>query len=921
MTRIASFYSGSITSPNLNEQAMLSFICKPTLDLDPDSESNLDVVKICNYLVHLLRNPDHIQILENNPSAYHEALAAAQEVLVAVQDLSQSKPFPTPALTPLSAQDNPPREHSGSVDGVEVNENDLVDPGGRGSSAVHGHRNLFVDSHDQISTTAHDQYENLLADADEFETEQTNHDSQCSTSLNVCLPSDRNNDSRRQDTPQGEPLSQQTVTSSTLHRLDTIQNACFKRKQDFRDGRSSKRAHTELPDAANGDLCKRSAKYLTTWTHEEFTLRYYMLLPSSSRTLEIRDLAGSILTEVLEASNSEGLEKYQVGLTEVYFGADTLATLENLRTDCLDHHATVIQKNLRARYYRSKYLEARNAILLIQSAGRGYLARKCIQEKRSSAATTAIQRVWRGHSHRKTLDAIRNNVTLIQAAAKGFLRRRHIKSWQQYRRTVVLIQSLWRGKCARRVWEKIRQEIAPSDAVGQEDHRNDRMAKLPTDWQAQLQRIKSIEVLKDCQHFCYMIRNPVTSIDIRPDQNALKQSGGPDKISAMDRRLKQLKFILEDGWEKEKAFEAPKIVLQFSKRVHLAELVSMYEAEKAVPQKRGQPSAREKFVNIFFPHTIKDKSKKASRRKKGEKGNAKSKKVSKTKGEQLSEQEMRQQAEGAFDYWIRLGKPLWIMSQRYGAPILAVLPKEVTETSLCALLPKKGHYQDVVDCIELHHPGIKEQISNLSFLLRGMDESKLPPKRLVIETLPYHELADHPFEELFQFSNISTSPKQSDLSEEQSRPSQIPIDTVDNRQADAAVGPSSDQGQANEQISHTQGTSDAVKNVRPGYISESLRSRSLSADIEDGKPSNSITDYGEFAHLFEKPDSEEFNQQSTTDMEDPSSFQDVDPFVQPQPSHNWGDLNPKTIMIRMIGVNNNRSMITRENSRTPKTGT
>jgi myosin heavy subunit len=43
-----------------------------------------------------------------------------------------------------------------------------------------------------------------------------------------------------------------------------------------------------------------------------------------------------------------------------------LAFLENLRITRLNHCATVIQKNLKAKYYRRKYLEARNAILLIQ---------------------------------------------------------------------------------------------------------------------------------------------------------------------------------------------------------------------------------------------------------------------------------------------------------------------------------------------------------------------------------------------------------------------------------------------------------------------------------------------------------------------------------------------------------------------------
>lgn len=132
----------------------------------------------------------------------------------------------------------------------------------------------------------------------------------------------------------------------------------------------------------------------------------------------------------------------------------------------------------------------------------------------------------------------------------------------------------------------------------------------------------------------------------------------------------------------------------------------------------------------------------------------------------------------------------------------------------------------------------------------------------MIEVIPCHELSKHPFEELFQFSNDHESSKLGEPpSEEPSQPSQVPMETVDARQADAAVGPSSDQGHANEQLSYAQGTRESVQNIRPDYTSESLRSRSPSADIEDGNPSNSITDYGELAHLSEKSDSRELNQQ------------------------------------------------------------
>ena len=167
----------------------------------------------------------------------------------------------------------------------------------------------------------------------------------------------------------------------------------------------------------------------------------------------------------------------------------------------------------------------------------------------------------------------------------------------------------------------------------------------------------------------------------------------------------------------------------------------------------------------------------------------------------------------------------------------------------------------------------------------------------MIETIPYHELSDRPFEELFQFSNDAESSKRSDLSsEEQPQLSQIPPDTVDTRQADA-VSPSSDQGHANNQLSSTQGTMESVRNIRPDYTSESLQSRSTSVDIEDGNPSNSLTDYSELAqpsaYNEESDHYQEHEQQFNTQTEDSSSLPDVHQFVQPQLSHCRGVLNPQ----------------------------
>lgn len=222
------------------------------------------------------------------------------------------------------------------------------------------------------------------------------------------------------------------------------------------------------------------AGYPTRWTYEEFALRYYMLVPSQSWTSEIREMANAILKKALGQGTNRGLDKYQLGLTKIFFRAGMLAFLENLRTTRLTECAVMIQKNLRCKYYRRKYLEARTSILLTQALARGYQARRSAQEVRRIKAATTIQKVWRGFKESRRFQQIRNNIILLQGVTKGYLcrkrimetrignaaviiqrswrTRRQLRSWRLYRQKVVIIQSLWRGKKARRDYKTIREE-------------------------------------------------------------------------------------------------------------------------------------------------------------------------------------------------------------------------------------------------------------------------------------------------------------------------------------------------------------------------------------------------------------------------------------------------------------------------------
>ena len=222
------------------------------------------------------------------------------------------------------------------------------------------------------------------------------------------------------------------------------------------------------------------AGYPTRWTYEEFALRYYMLIPSPSWTSEIRDMANAILKKAFGEGTNKGLGKYQLGLTKIFFRAGMLAFLENLRTTRLNDCAVLIQKNLRCKYYRRKYLAARESILLFQALTRGCQARQCAEEVRRVRAATTIQKIWRGQKELKKFNQIRSNVVILQAVTKGYLCRRTImetrvgnaavtiqrswrsrqqmRSWRQYRKKIVIIQSLWKGRQARRAYKTLREE-------------------------------------------------------------------------------------------------------------------------------------------------------------------------------------------------------------------------------------------------------------------------------------------------------------------------------------------------------------------------------------------------------------------------------------------------------------------------------
>ncbi|KAI0792931.1 P-loop containing nucleoside triphosphate hydrolase protein [Abortiporus biennis] len=190
------------------------------------------------------------------------------------------------------------------------------------------------------------------------------------------------------------------------------------------------------------------AGYPTRWTYEEFAERYYMLVKSEEwdsmiRNLELKPLCALILERTINDP-----DKYQSGLTKIFFRAGMLAALESLRAGRLNYLVTIIQKNMRRRMAVKRYRELRAATIKIQTWWRGVMARKFVQGVRRTAAATRLQTAIRRYTQRKKFLDIRTTIIRFQSRVRGAQARRQ---FVQSRRThgATHLQSLIRGLLAR----------------------------------------------------------------------------------------------------------------------------------------------------------------------------------------------------------------------------------------------------------------------------------------------------------------------------------------------------------------------------------------------------------------------------------------------------------------------------------------
>lgn len=117
--------------------------------------------------------------------------------------------------------------------------------------------------------------------------------------------------------------------------------------------------------------------------------------------------------QILEGVVTEE-DKYQVGLTKIFFRAGMLANLERVRSNRLRSLVVLMQKNFLRTLHQRKYANLKRATIGLQSQWRKILAQRHVEQIKQETAALVLQRVLRGHLERSRFLRSRSAAISIQ---------------------------------------------------------------------------------------------------------------------------------------------------------------------------------------------------------------------------------------------------------------------------------------------------------------------------------------------------------------------------------------------------------------------------------------------------------------------------------------------------------------------------
>nr|KAJ3417910.1 Myosin type-2 heavy chain 1 [Polyrhizophydium stewartii] len=195
------------------------------------------------------------------------------------------------------------------------------------------------------------------------------------------------------------------------------------------------------------------AGYPNRQTFQEFSERFYFLLRSKDWVADPKELTVKIVKSVIQEE-----DKFQIGLSKIFFRAGQIAYIEKLRSDRFRECVIIIQKNMRRLLYQNRYRRMRKAAIRIQATVRGFQARMLVRSMRQKAAAIIIQKYARRFIARRRFLRVRRAIVRIQNAWRAYKARSELGALRR-EKAAVKIQKVWRGYVARKEYRRTRRLV------------------------------------------------------------------------------------------------------------------------------------------------------------------------------------------------------------------------------------------------------------------------------------------------------------------------------------------------------------------------------------------------------------------------------------------------------------------------------
>ncbi|KAF7359510.1 Myosin 5 [Mycena sanguinolenta] len=327
------------------------------------------------------------------------------------------------------------------------------------------------------------------------------------------------------------------------------------------------------------------AGYPTRWTYEEFAERYYMLVPSSDwqpliQSMDLRRLCTTILEKTITDT-----DKYQNGLTKIFFRAGMLAALESLRSDRLNAMVTVVQKNMRRRMAVKKYQQLRQATIKIQTWWRGVMARKLVEFIRREVSAKRLQTIARRFIQRKRFLDTKNVITLFQSRVRGIQARQWFRQ-ERTTRAAILLQSLLRGVAARRVFRADVHHVIYLQSCIRRRYARRELRRLKAE-------ARSVNTYKEAS---YRLENKVVELTQTLQTRTEERKQLQTKVAELEQQLQQWISRHEESDGRSKQFQASlrAAETELTRRDEL--LMAKVEVEKRLEEALAKATEREETI-------------------------------------------------------------------------------------------------------------------------------------------------------------------------------------------------------------------------------------------------------------------------------------------------------------------------------------